>query len=55
MKDDAIYYEELAIGAEFLADHTANGERRTEHLKMAGVYWRRAMLAGGEARIRVTH
>ncbi len=42
MIDDAIYYSQLAIGAEFLARKSATASERAEHLRMADLYRRRA-------------
>jgi hypothetical protein len=47
MNEEVRYYLRLVIGAEFLAERSANGPERAEHLKMAEVYRRRA----GEATV----
>ena len=41
-RPDSIYYAELEEGACFLAETTADPVARAEHLKMAGIYRRRA-------------
>jgi hypothetical protein len=55
MSDEAFRYEQLHIGAEFLAGLSKDADERTVHLKMAGVYWQRAQEAGSEAKPRTTH
>ena len=42
MKTDSVYYSELAIGAEYLADKALSASERAEHLRMANLYRRRA-------------
>ena len=42
MKDDATYYSELAIGAEYLARNSVCAAERAEHLRMARLYRLRA-------------
>ena len=42
MKTDAVYYSELAIGAEYLAARSRSAAERAEHLRMARIYRLRA-------------
>ena len=42
MKSAALYYAELAIGAEYLAGKSASASERAEHLRMARLYRLRA-------------
>jgi hypothetical protein len=55
VKDDATYYNELAIGAEYLAAITLNSVERVKHLKMAGTYYRQARLAGSPRGPAILH
>jgi hypothetical protein len=48
-RPDAIYYRQLAAGAEYLADKAADPGERAEHLKMAARYRRRAEDSAGPA------
>lgn len=54
MSDDASYYAELVLGAEYAADQAVDAAERTEHLRMARVYGVRAEEAGG-APVRTYH
>jgi len=40
--NDATYYDELEMGAEFLAEKASDPAERAAHLSMASVYRRRA-------------
>lgn len=42
MNDDATYYSQLAIGAEYLAAQSVSSVERAEHLRMARLYRLRA-------------
>jgi hypothetical protein len=42
VRDDAIYYSQLAIGAEYLAGKSLSAAERAEHLRMARLYRLRA-------------
>ena len=55
MSGDVRYYEELQMGAEFLADLSPDAAERTVHLKMAGEYWLKAHRAGGRSRPSLSH
>ncbi len=48
-RPDAIYYRQLAAGAEYLAQKAADPGERAEHLKMAARYRRRAEDSSGPA------
>ena len=50
MKTDSVYYSELAIGAEYLAEKSFSASERAEHLRMAKLYRRRAADAATEPR-----
>ena len=50
MKSDALYYAELAIGAEYLAGKSASASERAEHLRMARLYRLRAQDAAPSPR-----
>lgn len=45
MSEDSIYYAELSIGAEFLAERATDPAERAAHLRMADLYGRRALEA----------
>jgi hypothetical protein len=55
VSDSVRYYEELQMGAEFLAGLSHDAAERTVHLKMAGEYWLKAQRAGGCRRPGLTH
>jgi len=42
VKSDAVYYSELAVGAEYLASKASCASERAEHLRMARIYRLRA-------------
>ena len=55
MIGEAERYEQLQIGAEFLATLAQDSTERTTHLKMAGHYWLRAQRAGSSRKPDRTH
>ena len=46
---DAAYYAELEAGAVYLAANASDPADRAEHLKMAGIYGKRARAAAAPA------
>lgn len=52
---DALYYARLEAGAVYLAERTSDPAARSEHLKMAGIYARRAREAAGPASAGTIH
>jgi hypothetical protein len=52
---DALYYARLEAGAVYLAERAADPAARAEHLKMAGIYARRARDAAGPPPIGTVH
>lgn len=53
MKSDAVYYSELALGAEYLAANARCASERAEHLRMARLYRLRAEDAAPPARATI--
>ena len=53
MKTDAVYYSELAVGAEYLASKSRCATERAEHLRMARLYRLRAEDAAPQPRVTV--
>jgi hypothetical protein len=49
VKTDAVYYSELAIGAEYLASKASCATERAEHLRMSRLYRLRAEDAAPQA------
>ena len=52
---DVERYEQLQMGAEFLAELTSDRIERADHLRMAGVYCLRACRAGSLRKPGLTH
>lgn len=52
---DALYYLRLEAGAVYLAERTGDQAARLEHLKMAGIYARRARDAAEPTPVGTVH